>query len=153
MLPLTTLEGNAATFSYMSELAAITAAIDRMQQRDAKLETPPTSKSTPPPKTPVSSPAPSAETITTENVMLTATTLLTTPLTLTMPDSTIVIVHDDDSTLHDAHCQPSSITAVFVAQAQMLRTINMLLVELDKLVDKLVKNPTGCNMPPPQLPL
>ncbi len=32
-LPPTTLEGTTATFSYQSELAAITAAIDRMRQR------------------------------------------------------------------------------------------------------------------------
>ncbi len=119
-----------------------------MQQRDAKLETHPTSQPTTPPKTPLSHPAPSAETAMTENVMPTATTLLTTTVTPTMPNSAIVVVHVDDGTLHDANCQQSSITALFIVQAQMLCTINMLLVELDELVDKLVDNPTCCDTCP-----
>jgi len=147
-LPPTTLEGNTATFNYQSELAAITAAIDRMRQRDAELEMPPTSQPIPPPETPLLHPAPSAETATTENVTPTAPMLSTTTATPTMPDSAIVVAHDDDGTLHDANCQPSSITALFVAQAKMLHTINMLLVELDELVDKLVDNPTSCDKRP-----
>jgi len=142
MLPPTTLEGNTATFSYQLELAAITAAIDQMQQRDAELEMPPTSQPMTPPETPLSYHAPSAETATTEPVMSTATTLLTTTVNPTMPDSAIVVAHDDDGPLNDANRQPSSITALFVAQTQMLRTINMLLVELDKLIDKLADIPT-----------
>jgi len=146
-LPPTTLEGTTATFSYQSELAAITAAIDRMRQRDAELETPQTSQPTTPPETPPSYHAPSAAIDTTEPVLPTAK-LSTTTVNPTMPDSAIVVAHDDDGPLNDANCQPSSITALFVAQKQMLRTINMLLVELDELVDKLADIPTCCDARP-----
>jgi len=147
-LPPTTLEGNTVAFSYQSELAAITAAIDRMRQRDAKLKTLQTRPLLPLPATPLLHPAPSAETATTENVKSTATTLLTTTITPTMPDSAIVVAHDNDGTLNDANCPPPSITALFVVQAQMLHTINMLLVELDELVDKIVDHPTPCDTRP-----
>jgi len=147
MLPPTTLEGNAATFSYQSELAAITAVIDQMWQCDAKLKMPTPSMMTPPSKNPLLPPAPSADTTTMDNVMLTATLLLTMTLTVTQitPDSAIVIVQDtnDRTHPHDKQCQSSSsITVMFLVQVQMLHTINMLLVELDRLVDKLIDDLT-----------
>jgi len=150
-LPSTTLEENAATFSYQSELAAITAAIDRMRQRDAELATPPPSTTTPPPEIPTPPPAPSADVVMMDNDTPTATPLSTPTATPITPDPIIVVAPDDDDSTHphDARCASSSITATFLAQAQMLRTINMLLVDLAGLVDKLVDDPTRCDTRPP----
>jgi len=85
-----------------------------------------------------------------DNIMLTATPLLTMTLTPTMPNSAIVIAQADDNGTHphNVQCQLSSITATFIVQAQMLHTINMLLVELDELADKPVDDPTGCDTRP-----
>ena len=149
-LPSTTLEEHAVTYSYQSELAAITAAIDRMRQRDAEFATPPPSTTTPTPETQSFPPAPSTAVLS-DTAMPTATPLLTPTSTLIMPESTNVVAPDDDDGIHphDALRQSSSITATFRAQAQMLRTINMLLVDLAGLVDKLVDTPTPCATSPP----
>jgi len=156
MLTPTTLEGDAATFSYKSELAAITAVINQMRQHDAELAMLHPSMMLLPPETPSSPPASPADTDMMDNVMPTATLLLTTTFPMITPASAIVVAPDNDDGTHphDARCQLLSITATFITQAQMLCTRNMLLVELDGLVDKLVDDPTCfATRPPPQLSL
>jgi len=148
-LPPPTRDGDNATFSYKSELTAITAEIDRMRQRDAELERLHPSMTQPPPALTMPPPASPAATATTVNVMPTAP-MSTTTFPSTTPASTIAVAPDDDGThTQDARGQPSSITAIFIAQAQMLRTINLLLVELDGLVDKLVDDPPRFATRPP----
>jgi len=147
-LPPPTQDGDNATFSYKSELTAITAEIDRMRQRDAELERLHPSMTQPPPALTMPPPTSPAATATTVNVMPTAP-MSTTTFPSTTPASTIAVAPDDDGTTQDARGKPSSITAIFIAQAQMLRTINLLLAELDGLVDKLVDDPPRFATRPP----
>jgi len=147
-----TWDGDTATFSYKSELAAITAEINRMRQCNAEFARLHPSTTQPPPETTLSPPASPAVTATMDNVMPTVPLSTTTFPSIT-PASAIVVTRDDDGTHpHDACCQPSRITATFIVQEQMLRTINLLLVELDRLVDKLVDDPPRLLCHPPPLP-
>jgi len=150
-------DGPAAPLPYQSKLAAISAAIAKMQQRDDETSPHKRRTTTQPFDTKTELAAISAEI---DRLKTKWPTVLPPPADLhlplpapPMPDS---LLDDDGSNQHhDAQRLPSSINDVFKAQTPMLRTINTLLIKLLALVDLLLHatpkylTTTSIQSPPP----
>jgi len=149
-LPPTTLVDSAAPPPYKSELAAITAAIERMQQHndDKSMKPDRLQHPTPDNQSELAAIAAAIEQLehkwpTPAEPQLRETALMKAP---TLTDS----LPADDDDQHGERRQSLSLQVTFDLQLQMLRTINMLLVELDDKVDLLLA--ATCDNPTPNQP-
>jgi len=136
----TNLDGLAAPLPYQSELAAISAAIAKMQQRDDKTSLHKHHMMTQPFNTKTKLAAISAAINQLENKwLMVPPPLADLQLPLPTPSMPDLLLDDNGSNNHhNVQQSSSSINDVFNVQTMMLHTINMLIVELHTNIDLLL---------------